>query len=59
MISPATKADRFRIGFLFRPGSFWVGAHWSGVHKRLCLNLLPMCTIWFVDTGGDLPPKEL
>lgn len=46
------------IGFLFRPGSMWIGAHYSANHKRVCLNLLPCCTIWIVGEGGDIPTKE-
>lgn len=44
-----------KIGFIFRPWSFWIGVHWSKYNKRLCLNLLPMCTIYLVLKGGVIP----
>lgn len=49
------KVDKFTWGILFRPGSLWIGAHWGGHHKRLCVNLLPCVTIWFTLAGGDTP----
>lgn len=42
----------WHAGIVFRPGSLWVGAHWSKYNRRLCLNLLPMVTIWFTLPGG-------
>lgn len=42
-------------GFLFRTGSLWIGAHWAPHNKRLCINLLPMLTIWFAWPGGYTP----
>jgi hypothetical protein len=42
-------------GFLFRKGSFWIGAHWASYNKRLCVNILPMVTIWFIWQGGVAP----
>jgi hypothetical protein len=44
-----------RVGLLFRWGSFWIGAHYATNHSRLCVNLVPCITIWFVGKGGDLP----
>lgn len=44
--------SQFAVGIVFRPGSLWVGAHWSKYNRRLCLNLLPMVTIWFTLPGG-------
>ena len=44
-----------RVGLLFRWGSFWIGAHYAANHNRLCVNLVPCITIWFVGKGGDLP----
>lgn len=52
---PVVK-PRWRCGFLFRPGSLWVGAHWAGHNKRLCLNLIPMVTFWVTLPGG-VPPR--
>lgn len=44
-----------RFGFLMRPGSIWVGMHYSPENKRFCINLLPCCTIWFIRQGGNAP----
>lgn len=44
-----------KAGILFRLASFWIGAHWSGFNKRLCVNLLPCCTIWVCLPGGNAP----
>ena len=46
-----------KIGILFKPGSFWIGAHWSARNRRLCVNLVPCVTIWIVMKGGTLPEK--
>lgn len=45
----------WRYGWLFRPGSLWIGAHWSPGNKRLCINLLPCVTVWVVMPGGFAP----
>ncbi|MCQ8116136.1 hypothetical protein [Methylomonas rosea] len=45
----------WRYGWLIRPSSFWIGAHWSPANKRLCINLLPCLTIWVVMPGGFAP----
>ena len=42
-------------GVLFNPGAFLIGAHYSIYNKRLCINLLPMLTIWIVLKGGVVP----
>lgn len=44
-----------RIGVIFQPGGLWIGAHWSTYNKRLCVNLLPCCTIWLMLKGGRPP----
>lgn len=44
-----------RIGVLARPGSAWVGVHWSGCNKRLCINLIPFVTVWVALPGGREP----
>jgi len=44
-----------KCGVLFRPGSLWVGAHWSRYNRRLCVNLVPCVTIWFTLKGGVNP----
>ncbi|MDT4328509.1 hypothetical protein ACQE3D_10825 [Methylomonas sp. MS20] len=45
----------WRYGWLIRPGSLWIGAHWSSANKRLCINLLPCVTVWVVMPGGVAP----
>lgn len=44
-----------RFGALFNPYAFWLGAHYSAYNKRLCINVLPMLTIWIVFDGGTVP----
>lgn len=44
-----------RIGLLFRWGSCWIGIHYAAIYNRLCVNLVPFITIWFVGKEGDLP----
>lgn len=50
-----TPLESWRYGWLVRPGSLWVGAHWSPENKRLCINLLPCVTVWVVLPGGTAP----
>lgn len=47
-----------RTGLLFRVGSFWIGAHWSARNRRLCINLVPMVTVWITFKGGTTPWVE-
>lgn len=47
-----------KVGALFNLGSFWIGAHWSSYNRRLCVNLIPCCTIWFTLKGGNVPEKH-
>lgn len=47
--------ELWRFGFLWRWGSFWVGVHYSDVHKRVCINLVPCFTFWVCAPGGDTP----
>lgn len=46
------KVKKFTVGIKFRIGSCWIGFHWSPFNKRLCLNLVPFITFWFVWPGG-------
>lgn len=48
-----------RWGFKPRLGSLWLGAHWSDYNKRLCVNIVPCLTIWFVWPGGIGPDDRL
>jgi hypothetical protein len=45
-------------GILFRWGSWWIGGHWSPENKRLCVNLVPCMTFWFVWPGGNVPARR-
>lgn len=45
----------WRYGWRFKPGSLWIGAHWSSANQRLCINLLPCLTVWVVLPGGIAP----
>ena len=47
-----------KCGWLFRWGSAWVGGHWSGRNKRLCLNLIPFVTFWVCAPGGKTPAED-
>jgi hypothetical protein len=47
--------SKLTAGIKFRLGSFWVGAHWAGYNKRLCVNILPCVTVWVVWPGGFAP----
>lgn len=42
-------------GILFRWGSIWLGAHYSGYNRRWCINLVPCVTIWVTLKGGNKP----
>lgn len=43
------------FGITFNKHSTWVGAHYSAYNKRLCVNLIPCCTVWFTQPGGRMP----
>jgi hypothetical protein len=47
--------SKVAAGWLFRPGSLWIGAHWSKANRRWCINLLPMVTLWVCLKGGKRP----
>lgn len=42
-------------GLLYNPCAAWVGWHYSPYNKRLCVNLVPFLTLWWVKPGGQLP----
>jgi hypothetical protein len=44
-----------RAGILVRWGSVWIGAQWSTVNRRLCVNLVPCVTLWVTFPGGRAP----
>lgn len=46
-----------KFGILFRPVSLWVGAHWSPLNKRLCVNLIPFFTVWVTTKDGQVPKQ--
>lgn len=43
------------FGLLFNWRALWVGGHYSKRDKRLCVNLVPCLTFWWVKPGGKLP----
>ncbi len=49
------QQKRWRCGLLFRPGSLWIGIHWSKKNKRWCINLIPCVTFWVTKPGGNTP----
>lgn len=51
----ANKCMTMKWGILFRWQSWWIGAHWSPYNKRLCVNLIPLVTIWIVAKDGIAP----
>lgn len=51
----AAPINTWRYGWLIRPGSLWIGAHWSPANKRLCINVVPCVTVWVVMPGGFAP----
>lgn len=52
---PVRPGQRVKWGILFRLGSWWVGSHWSEHNRRLCVNLVPMFTLWITRQGGETP----
>jgi len=46
-----------KAGMIIRKESAWIGAHYSPRNKRLCLNIVPFITFWFIKKGGN-PPRE-
>jgi hypothetical protein len=44
-----------KAGFLIRPGSLWIGAHWSRRNRRWCINLVSCVTLWITLAGGNTP----
>ncbi len=47
-----------RAGILIRPGSLWIGLHWSSYNRRICINLIPFVTIWITGRYGNAPGEE-
>ena len=45
-------------GILFQPGAWWIGVHKSDTKKRLCINIIPLFTIWVLLPGGRPPSKK-
>ncbi|QEG09737.1 hypothetical protein CPT_Pepon020 [Stenotrophomonas phage Pepon] len=46
------RPNSWRFGVLFQPTALWLGAHYSKHNRRLCINLLPMVTLWIARPGG-------
>jgi hypothetical protein len=51
------EKENMKYGILFRAQSWWIGAHYSPVNKRLCVNLIPLVTIWIAANDG-ITPKQ-
>lgn len=54
-LPPPVATGFFKFGFIVRPGSFWIGAHWSKHNRRWCINLVPCVTFWVTLPGGKTP----
>lgn len=46
------------VGVLFQPGAWWIGIHKSDVERRLCINVIPMLTVWVTLPGGRAPRRK-
>jgi hypothetical protein len=53
----APGAQGVRIGVKFQLGGLWVGAHYSTYNRRLCVNVLPCCTVWITLKDGIAPGR--
>lgn len=51
----SAKTRGWKVGFLFRLGSWWLGCHYSYKERRFCINLIPCFTIWICMPGGEIP----
>lgn len=47
-----------RLGLKFQKGGLWLGAHYSPMNRRWCINLIPCVTIWVTLEGGKVPHGE-
>jgi hypothetical protein len=47
-----------KMGYCFQLGGVWLGIHYSQFNKRVCINLIPCCTIWIVFNGGKTPSRR-
>lgn len=43
------------VGLLLNRRAFWVGWHYSEHNRRLCINVLPCITIYYVRPEGFIP----
>ena len=48
-------AQRNTFGWKISSHALWVGLHYSEHNRRLCVNILPGVTLWYVKRGGRLP----
>jgi hypothetical protein len=51
---PAARSQT-RVGLLWNWRAVWIGWHHSKRDKRLCVNVVPFLTVWYVKPGGMLP----
>lgn len=60
--------DRYRLqqynivimkyGIIFQSGAWWLGAHYSEINKRMCINIIPCFTIWIAASNGAVPHRK-
>lgn len=43
------------VGLLINWRAFWIGWHYGKEARRLCINVLPCVTLYYVRPGGTLP----
>lgn len=53
------KVQKTTVGVLVRKESLWIGAHYSSVERRWCINLVPCVTIYVVLPGGNVPRQKV
>lgn len=46
-----------KCGVIINLGALWIGAHWSALNRRWCINLLPCLTVWLTLPGGKQPDR--
>lgn len=48
-------APAWSAGLLWNPHALWLGAHYSPMNRRHCINLVPCLTVWVRLPGGKEP----
>jgi len=47
-----------KYGLIFQSGAWWLGAHYSEINKRMCINIIPCFTIWIAASNGAVPHRK-